>query len=351
MSFILYGANGYTGRLILTECIAKGLEPVLAGRSREKIESLAGEYNLPFEVFDLEDAKINRTKVGDHLLCINAAGPFTQTARPLAEACLASKTHYLDITGEIEVFEDLKLLNKKAEAEGILIMPGVGFDVVPSDCVANYLKEKMPDAECLELTIAMRGGGLSHGTLSTMVENLGEPGAVRTEGQIKRVKVAHKHKKVNFGPFSRTVATIPWGDVSTAYTSTRIPNIEVYSAMPQKVIRMMRYQDWYNPILRTGLVKKLMQFWIDRKVEGPSKEQNREGRSYVHGRVSNAAGRQCAVLSAPETYHLTALSTVHIAEKVLEGDFEPGYQTPAGAYGWKLILEISGTEIEDVPCM
>jgi short subunit dehydrogenase-like uncharacterized protein len=113
---------------------------------------------------------------------------------------------------------------------------------------------------------------------------------------------------------------------------------------------MMHYQDWFNPLLRTKLVKKLMQFWIDRKVDGPSETQNQQGRSYVHGKVRNTPGQQCAVLSAPETYRLTALCTVLIAGKVLEKDLKAGYQTPAGAYGWRLILEIPGTEIKDVPC-
>lgn len=350
MSFLLYGANGYTGKLIIEECKAKGLKPVLAGRSREKIEALAREQDCPFEVFDLNDPQVIREKLGDHTLVVNAAGPFSKTARPMAEACLATQIHYLDITGEIQVFEALKELDATAKQTGIMIMPGVGFDVVPSDCVANYLKEKMPEAEWLELTIATRGSSISHGTLSTMVESLGEPSMVRRNGQIEEVRLAHKHKRVDFGRFSRTVGTIPWGDVSTAYTSTQIPNIEVYSAMPMQTIRMMKYQQWFNPILRSGLVKKLMQAWIDRKVDGPTEEENQKGSSHVHGQVSSAAGKQCAVLSCPEGYRLTALSTVHIAQKVLAREFKPGYQTPAGAYGWRLILEIPGTEIKDVPC-
>ncbi|PHN02662.1 saccharopine dehydrogenase family protein [Flavilitoribacter nigricans] len=350
MSFLLYGAYGYTGQLIIKECRAKGLQPVLAGRNREKIEALATEYGLPSAVFDLDDPAAIREHLQDQLLCVNAAGPFTRTARPLVDACLATKTHYLDITGEIEVFEELKGLDSEAKQAGIVILPGVGFDVVPSDCMANYLKEKMPDADWLELTIAMRGGGISHGTLSTMVENLGDPGAVRSNGQIKRVKTAHKQKKVDFGDFSRTVATIPWGDISTAYTSTGIPNIEVFSAMTKQAIRIMKYQRWFNPLLRNSLVKKLMQFWVDKKVTGPTASQNRDGAAYVHGSVQNGTGRQCAILSAPEAYWLTALCTVLIAGKVLARDFTPGYQTPAGAYGWQLILEIPGTEIRDVPC-
>lgn len=350
MPFLLYGANGYTGKLIINECKAKGLKPVLAGRSREKIEALAREQDCPFEVFDLDDPEVIREKLSDHTLVVNAAGPFSKTARPIAEACLATQTHYLDITGEIAVFEALKQLHAEAEQTGIMIMSGVGFDVVPSDCMANYLKEKLPDAEWLELTIATRGSSISHGTMSTLVEALGHPNLVRRNGQLEPVKLAHKYKRVDFGSFSRTVGTIPWGDISTAYTSTQIPNIEVYSAMPMRTIKLMKYQAWFNPILRSGLVKKLMQAWVDRKIDGPTEAEIQKGSSHVHGRVSSNTGRQCAILSCPEGYRLTALSTVHIAQKVLAKDFTPGYQTPAGAYGWQLILEVPGTEIKDVPC-
>lgn len=350
MSFLLYGANGYTGKLILAECKNKGITPVIAGRSHDQIEALAREHNCTFEVFPLDDPAVVQEKLKPHTLCINAAGPFSRTALPLVEACLATRTHYLDITGEIAVFEALKQLHEKALQAGITIMPGVGFDVVPSDCLANYLKEQLSDASSLELTIASRGGSISHGTMSTMVESLGQAGAVRIAGEIKAVPLAHKQKQVHFGNFKRTVVTIPWGDISTAFTSTGIPNIEVYSAMAPNAIRLMQYQRWFNPVLRTDLVKRLLQWWVDKKIDGPSPEQNEHGSSHVHGVVRNAVGQCCAVYSGPEGYRLTALATVHIAGKVLAGDVHVGYQTPAGAYSWRLILEIPGTEIKDMPC-
>ena len=350
MSFLLYGANGYTGKLILAECKNRGLSPVVAGRNREQIEALAHKYDCPFEVFPLDDPHPLQEKLEAHSLCINAAGPFSRTARPLANACLATRTHYLDITGEIAVFEALKQLDDQAVQAGITIMPGVGFDVVPSDCLANYLKEQLPEATSLELTIASRGGGISHGTMSTMIESLGQAGAVRQDEKIQAVPIAHKHKQVDFGHFSRTVATIPWGDISTAFTSTGIPNIEVYSAMTPNAIRLLQYQQWFNPLLRSGLIKKLLQRWVDRKIDGPSPEQNQQGSSHVHGVVRSATGRQCAVFSGPEGYRLTALCTVHIAGKVLANEVHIGYQTPAGAYGWQLIEEVPGTEIRAISC-
>lgn len=350
MTYLLYGANGYTARLIIKESQRKGLKPILAGRNRQKIEKLARGLNLPFRVFDLNDPIVVQEALQGVPLCVNAAGPFVETALPLVKACLVSQTHYLDITGELEVFEQLKGMDQEIERVGIMVMPGVGFDVVPSDCLANYLKEKMPDAQSFELAFTARGGGISHGTATTMMSKLGEAGAVRRDGKLNRVPIAHKSKRIDFGDFSRTMATIPWGDVSTAYTSTGIPNIEVYASVPKKMIRLMKYQRWFNPILRTALVRKLGQWWIDRNLEGPTEEQHEKGRAYLHGMVSKASERRCARLSVPESYLLTALCTVKIAEKVLSQKFKTGYQTPAAVYGWRLILEIPETEMLDVSC-
>jgi short subunit dehydrogenase-like uncharacterized protein len=348
MKYLLYGANGYTAHLIIKESLQKGLQPILAGRNQVAIETLAKEYALPYQVFDLSDPSQIEAQLGEVSLCLNAAGPFSKTAMPLAQACIKSQTHYLDITGEIDVFEQLKELHQSALAQGIMIMPGVGFDVVPSDCLANYLKEQMPAAQSLELAFTSVGGSVSHGTASTMLEGMGRGGLIREAGQLKEVNLAHKNKRIDFGDFSRTVATIPWGDISTAYTSTQIPNIAVYTAIPRKAIRLLKYQSLFNPILRSGLLQRLGQKWIDKNLYGPSESQNQTGKSYLHGNVSNDSDSKSAMLTCAEGYLLTALCSIHIAQKVLQQDFKPGYQTPAMAYGWQLILEIPGSEIRDL---
>lgn len=347
MQYLLYGANGYTAQLIIKESLKVGLQPVLAGRTASKIEPIAQEYNLPFRVFDLSTPSQIEANLADFDLCLNAAGPFSKTARPMMEGCIATGTHYLDITGEVEVFEAVKSMGAAASAKGVMLMPGTGFDVVPSDCLANYLKSKMPDATELELAFTSIGGGLSRGTASTMVESLGEKGWVRRAGKMTQVPLAHKSKRIDFGGFARWMATIPWGDVSTAYTSTGIPNIEVYTSIPKKTIRMLKWQGLFNPLLRTKWVKNMAQKRIDKKVTGPSEKQNQTGRSHLHGLVRNGNAAKSAFLTCAEGYLLTALCSVNIIQKVLTGNYTAGYQTPAMAYGWELILEIPGSEFRD----
>jgi short subunit dehydrogenase-like uncharacterized protein len=348
MTYLLYGANGYTAQLIIKESIKKGLKPVLAGRNKEKIEAVALKYGLDFSIFDLENETLLKEKLSSFSLCLNAAGPFSKTAYALAKACIATNTHYLDITGEIAVFEQIKKLDKEAKEKEVMLMPGIGFDVVPSDCLANYLKEKLPDAEQLELSFTSLDGGLSHGTATTMLSELGSKSVSRKDGKLTEVNLAHKTKTVDFGKFTTMVATIPWGDISTAYTSTQIPNIDVFTKIPRNVIGMLKYQWLINPLLKSSIFKKIAQSWVDRNIYGPSESSNRKGKSYLHGVVKNTTSEISARLTCSEGYLLTAQCSVNILQKVLNKHFSSGYQTPAMAYGWKLIMEIPGSELYDV---
>lgn len=348
MEYLLYGANGYTAQLIIKESLKQGLKPVLAGRNKDKIESLAKQYDLAYKVFSLEDESTIVNKLQDYSVCLNAAGPFSKTADALVQACLKSNTHYLDITGEIGVFEQVKSYDDKASIKGLMLMPGVGFDVVPSDCLANYLKEKLLDAYKLELSFTSLEGGLSHGTASTMMSELGNSSVARIDGKLEKVALAYKEKEVDFGNFSTTVAAIPWGDISTAYTSTQIPNIDVFTKIPKSALSILKLQSLFNPILRTSLVRKMGQSYIDRNIYGPSESKNKKGKSYLHGIVYNNTSSKSALLHCAEGYLLTALCSVNITKKVLNGQFTAGYQTPAMAYGWKLILEMEGSLLKDV---
>ena len=346
MKFLLYGANGYTAKLIIQESLKQGLSPVLAGRTESKVKKVAEDFQLDYIIFDLNDKNRIVEVLNDFTVCLNAAGPFSQTAKVMIEACLASNTHYLDITGEIAVFELAKSYGKKAEEANLCVMPGVGFDVVPSDCLANFLHEQLPEATHLELAFTSIGGGLSHGTASTMVENLGEGSAARVNGKIKKVAVGHLSKKIDFGEVKHYCMTIPWGDVSTAYSSTKIPNICVYTGVPKRSIQMMKFQSIFNPLLRTSLVKKIAQKWVDKNLIGPSEKENTQGKSFLWGKVWNDNKAVEARLTCREGYLLTALCSVHITKNILGGQFKSGYQTPASAYGHELILAIEGSEME-----
>jgi short subunit dehydrogenase-like uncharacterized protein len=185
IEWMIYGANGYSGHLVAAEARPRGLNPVLAGRRAGPIAKLAAELGLPMRVFGLDDAPVAAAAIADIAVVANCAGPFAATSAPMIDACLTSRAHYLDITGEIEVFVAAHRRHADAEAVGIVICPGVGFDVIPTDCMAAVLKEALPNATHLVLAFEARGP-MSPGTARTMALSLrlGQHG-----GRVRRNRV------------------------------------------------------------------------------------------------------------------------------------------------------------------
>jgi short subunit dehydrogenase-like uncharacterized protein len=346
-SFLLYGANGYTGTLIAKMSAGFGLKPILAGRRAEVLKPLAAAIGTDFKVFDLQDAKALDEALKGIPLVLHAAGPFKFTAKPMIEACIRAKTHYIDITGEIQVYELAKKFDAAAREAGIMLMPGVGFDVVPTDCMALFLKDRLPDATHLKLAFASLGGRLSHGTATTMALGAGEKSAVRLDGKITSVPLGHKGMWVDFGLKKLFVMTIPWGDISTAYSTTGIPNIETYTGASPKTFKLLKYQGLFNWLLRTSIMRNRELKKIKSKPAGPSDEQRSKSKALVFGEVTNPGGKKMqARIIGPDGYTITAEASLIIAKKILEGNFKPGYQTPAGCYGADLIMEVNGVTRE-----
>ena len=345
MSFLIYGASGYTGKLIVELSIKKGLKPVLAGRTESKIKPLADKFGLEYMIFGLENVEEIAQSIAKFPIVLNCAGPFSRTAKPLVQACLRTKTHYLDITGEIEVFEMIKSFDSEAKINSIILLPGVGFDVVPTDCMAKYLSLKLPNATHLELAFMSVGGSISHGTVTTMIESLGNDGFLRENGVMVSKPTGYKGKWIDFGLLKQFAITIPWGDISTAYSTTRIPNIETYAGASKSAYFLMKFQFLFNPILRTKFIKNLIQKYVDDKITGPNESHFKNGKSLIYGKVTNAKSETFeGRIETIEGYRLTAEASVLITQKVLDLEGISGYQTPAGLFGYGFILEIEGSK-------
>ena len=343
-TFLLYGANGYTARLILEKVAQFGLTPILCGRDEIKLRPLAEHYGVDYRVADLTDAGALDAALQGVPVVLHCAGPFSKTALPMQQACLRNHVHYLDITGEIAVFEQGAALDAEAKQVGVMLMSGVGFDVVPTDCLARYLKDKLPDATHLELAFANDGGAVSHGTAQTAADGLGQGGLVRKNGMLKAVGYAHKVLAVSFlNGQTLPCMSIPWGDVSTAYYTTGILNIETFMAAEPMAIRFARMGNYLGWLLRQKWVQRFVQRQITKHVTGPDAAKRSHANTQVWGRARNAAGQSVeARLSGPDGYDMTVLASLLITKKVLQGHAKPGFQTPAGLFGADLVLEING---------
>jgi short subunit dehydrogenase-like uncharacterized protein len=347
-ALLIYGATGYTGELVARRAVADGLRPILAARHEAAVAALAGELGLAHRAFALDRADaIDLSGVGVMLSC---AGPFSETAGPLVDACLRERAHYLDITGEAAVFESVAARDAEAIAAGVMLLPGVGFDVVPTDCLAAHLAARLPTATELRLAFTV-SGRMSRGTALTSLAGAKRGGLVRRDGALVRVPVAHRTIAVDFGSGARVPAVaIPWGDVFTAHVTTRIPNIEVYAALPRSTRAALRASRWLGPLVSSGPVRRLAEKWVRARVKGPSAQERAAGETRIWGEARDAAGATVVSrLRTPEPYQLTVETAVAIAKRALDGDAAVGFQTPARAYGADFVLGFDGVSRQDEP--
>lgn len=349
--FLIYGATGYTGELIARRAASAGMRPVLSGRNAAAVARLANELSLPHIAAHVDDPgsldrAIDMTH-GLHRLVLNCAGPFGRTADQVSNACMRKSVNYLDITGEINVFELLSRKGSRARHMGVMLLPGVGFDVVPSDCLAAYVARRVPTAT--RLVIAIHAGSrISRGTALTSIENMGLGGAVRRDGRIQRIPGAWKDRLVEFDKGPIRVTTMPWGDVATAWYSTGIPNIEVYMAIPAGMRRVLRYGRLAMPLLSSRPVKMLLASRVKSGPPGPTAEQRERGKSRFWAEASEESGNSFAAkLFAPEGYELTVRTALECVFRTLNGMATAGFQTPSRAFGADLILSIEGVQRED----
>ena len=347
-SLLVYGAYGYSGALIVRECVDAGLRPLLGGRDAERLRPLGAEHGLAHRAASLDDARALDAMLEGVRVVLHCAGPFVHTSRPMVDACVRRGVHYLDITGEIAVFEAVAARDAEARARGVTLLPGVGFDVVPSDCLAAHVAARLPDATGLALAFSGLGG-ISRGTAVTAAEGLGGGGAVRRGGRIVTVPAAWRTRRIDFGRGAELAVTIPWGDVSTAWHSTGIPDIEVYMAMPAGMRRALVATRWLGWVLALPAVRRRVVARARARRPGPSDASRARGESRLWAEARNAEGRTAVSrLVTPEAYTLTARTAVAAAQRVLAGTAPAGFQTPSRAFGAGFMFAQRDVTLEDL---
>lgn len=340
MTWLVYGANGYTGTLVARLAAARGERPILAGRSAVKVGPLASELGLELRAFGLDDPDAIRHGLDGVTAVAHCAGPFSATAGPMARACVNAGVHYLDITGEIDVFEEIHGLHDRARAAGSVLLPGAGFDVVPTDCLAALLAGALPGADRLDLAF-LAAGGPSPGTAKTAVRGLGQGGRARIDGVITAVPFGWRTIRAGFPSGERTVVSVPWGDVSTAYYSTGIGTITTYTIVPPGFLRAS--QLGLSQIMRLGPALRLAQALAGRTT-GPDDRRRARSRSEAWGRASAGDRTAQATLTMPNGYALTADSVVRAITRI--GSAAPGFHTPSTAFGPRYVAELDGVTLD-----
>ncbi len=344
---LIYGAAGFSGRLATRACLDLGLRPVLAGRTEASVAAEAGRHGLEHRTFDLTaPGRIDLGLAGMRVV-LHMAGPYSQTGRPVAEACLRTGVHYLDITGETQVVEGFARLDRTARQRGVMIMPSVGFDVVPTDCLAAHVARHVPDAETLSIAMTSLAF-ITRGSARTAMEAAGA-GIGRRNGKIVPVGLASIERSFDFGAGPTACINCTWGDVANAWYTTGIPNIDVFFEGTPFLRTLLGLASLYAPLLRTAAGQAWLRAHVEMLPEGPS-AQKRHGTSMVIvAQASHPDGRRkTARLHTSEAYTFTATASAHVARRVLAGDFEPGFQTPGRVFGPDFVLSLPGVSREDL---
>ena len=342
--WLIYGAYGYTGRLVVEHAVQLGMRPVLAGRDEQRTRALAERHGLSWRVFGLSDPGEVDAGVRDMAVVMHCAGPFSQTSEPMVAACLRNRVSYLDITGERSVFEFVQQHDARAQQAGIVVCSGVGLDVVPTDCLAAMLHRELPDA--LELELALAGfGSVSRGTLKTILEGIPLGGFVRIDGHMAPVPFAWRKRAFNFPHGQQNVVTMPLGDAVTAWQTTGIPNIRTWVALPGPAAAGLKVVEKLRRAPGAAAVLRMASGLVDRFLDGPGERVRQTAWVDVAGEVRNARGRVVSgTLTCPEGYTFTALSCVAAVQRVLNGSCFQGGISPALAFGADFVLGIEGVQ-------
>lgn len=347
-NWMIYGANGFTGELIAKAAVKRGHQPILSGRSFEKITAIAESFNLEALAFAIDDPGRLIDNLAGIDLVLNAAGPFVHTALPLVWACLASGSSYLDISGEVTAIEEIFTLHQRAREKGISIIPGVGFNVLASDCLVLYTVEKIVDPAHLDIATQWATGYLSPGSTRTMYENFPVGILARRGGQLVRIGARDGPRRQRFLDGEYPILPANLGDLVTAYQTTGIPNITTYTAFNEQSAKSYSLME---PVLRRLFSWSFVRRLASKRVENPTSPSEhhlpggKTSQVWVSARNEEGEENQ-SWLETVDSYLFTAEAAVRSVEKVISTD-RAGVYTPALAFGADFIMEIPGTKRAD----
>jgi short subunit dehydrogenase-like uncharacterized protein len=319
---MLYGAAGYTGTLIAQHARQRGHQPLLAGRSAAAVTALAERLGLPYRELSLDDPATLTAALADVDLVLNAAGPFLNTAGPLAEACLRAGVHYLDIGNELQVFRALYDLDERARQAGITIMPGAGFGVIAANCLARYVSDAVGGAAVLEVATRAAVAQQGPGVAATRQQNMPYGGWIRQAGHLEPCPLGSGIITITLPDGPCLIMPLPTGDLEAAFQATGAADVTAYGAVPGDPAPGPKASD-------------------------PAADQRPAYQSFGWARATGPDGATTqAWLQTGESYAFTATASIRAVEETLARSLS-GALSPAAAFGADFVLTIPGTSRTD----
>jgi saccharopine dehydrogenase (NAD+, L-lysine-forming) len=344
---MIYGATGFTGMLIARAAVELGCDLVLAARDRDRLAAAARPFGLTARAFALDDSGETINALSDIDIVLNAAGPFAATSEPLIAACLAARTHYLDVTGELSVFVTAHRHDASARERGIMILPGVGFWIVASDCLAADVATLMPEAKYLRIGCS-RSELFSRGSLRTIMSETRDQVIIRQASRLARIPVGHLEWQFDYGEGKRTSIAVSLADVFTAYFTTAIPNIEGYFEANLSARTAGALAVGFTTAIGATRLRALVDVGLAAWPERPSMNARSAAKQVIVAEAEDGWRRSRRLrLVTRDGYSFTVEAAIIVLRRVISGDFVPGFQTPGKLFGSGFALSIPGTYRED----
>jgi short subunit dehydrogenase-like uncharacterized protein len=340
---MIYGSTGYTGRLIAQRAVEVGLAPVLAGRDEDRVRKQAELLGTPWRAVGLDSIEALTAALSGIEAVVHAAGPFVVTAPPMLEACLRAQTHYLDVSGELPVFREASGRNSEAVRAGVMLMPGAAWSVAATDCLAAHVAGRLPGAKYLRLGMT-RSRLYLRGTARSALGLISSEVVIRRNGRLTSVPIGRMERAFDYGEGERTSMALSWPDAVTAYHTTGIANIEAYMEVGAAARVLAPLTARIGEAFQLPVLRSVLRLGAAALPEGPAEAARELARPVIVAEVEDAWRRvRRARLITADGYDFSALAAVAIAERVVGGEFEPGFQTPGRVYGADFVLSIEGT--------
>ena len=356
LEVVLYGATGYTGRLIAHELDQRGATFAIAGRNPSKLEALSRELDRAPEtvVASVDDPGALRAMAGRASCVLSAAGPFKDLGPPVVEAALSSGAEFVDITGEQGFLRWAWGQHQGFTRAGRTMVNAAGFDVVPSDVAAAAACRGLDQVVRLDLGIAT-SSGLSSGTQRTMAASTGD-WWYWDDGRFKGAPAGRFVRKFDYpGLGESTSVFVPWGDVVTAPRSTGARVVRTFFRVkPEKARRA--HLAW--PI--THLISKVpwVSQWLEDRApgsgKGPSAEERERAKFTIVAEAHTPGGAiQRAVVEGRDPYGLTASASAQVALALANAEVDQvGVLTPSQLFpaeGWVKRLAAFDLSVDVAP--
>ncbi|MDB4970630.1 MAG: Saccharopine dehydrogenase [Myxococcales bacterium] len=345
VAVVVYGATGFTGRLICNELARRKVSFAVAGRDRAKLTALAGSLGAAQPevlVAALDDAAALEAAIARGRVVLACAGPFQRMGTPVREAALAAKRHYLDITGEVGYMLETAERDGEARARGVALVNAVGFDVVPTDAAAVLASEAAGGKpEILRIAVKF-GGRPTQGTTRSALESADRGGLAYLAGRYQPEPVATDRWEAPFPePLgARAAVSIPWGDLATAPRSTGARTVRLYMVVSSSVARAMPILGLATKALAWGPAKRLAEHLVSTLPEGPSDAERARARCAILAEATSGQKTARAWVTTGDGYDFTAQSAVECAVRASAPDFDKkGALTPTQAFGARPLLD------------